>query len=310
MLPISTSIHLTYDRTYRTPITEQIRRLAADGFAYLDFNYLDLCDDPRSPFIGDAWQTWLESAGNAAAAAGAVFNQAHAPMPVLSNGSDLTLYKERIRRSFVGCQMLGIPWMVFHYFHSDNAYGTGKTAEQFNMDFFRDMLEMAHRYNVGIAIENLFVGAKFHGEMLSAPELQLALIDELNDPLIGACWDTGHGNLRCYAKPECNGPRCDASILCDVYANVTRLGKRLKALHVHDNNGQNDDHIPPMLGGSVDWNAFTRALHDIGYDHSFTFEAHNTVYRLRAFGVPEEVTDDAIRLLHQIGESLVARTGL
>ena len=65
-----------------------------------------------------------------------------------------------------------------------------------------------------------------------------------------------------------------------------------------------------MLGGSVDWNAFTRALHDIGYNHSFTFEAHNTVYRLRAFGVPEEVTDEAIRLLHRIGEELAARTGL
>lgn len=310
MLPISTSIHLTYDREYRTPIAEQIRRLVADGFMYLDFNFLDLCDDARSPFIGDDWQSFIHTAGDTAAASGAVFNQAHAPMPVQSNGSDLPLYLERIRRSFVGCRMLGIPWMVFHYFHSDNAFGSGKTAEEFNMEFFGTVLEMAHLYNVGIAIENLFYGAVFHGEMLSAPELQLALIDELHDPLVGACWDTGHGNLRCYAKPEKNGPRCDAEILCDHYANLTRLGKRLKALHIHDNNGQNDDHIPPLLGGCVDWDAVTRALHAIGYDHSFTFEAHNTVYRLRAFGVPEEVTDDAIRLLHRIGEELVARTGL
>lgn len=310
MLPISTSIHLTYDREYRTPITEQIQHLVANGFKYLDFNYLDLCDDVRSPFIGDDWQRFIHDAGEAAAASGAVFNQAHAPMPVLSNGTDLTLYLERVRRSFVGCQQLGIPWMVFHYFHHDNAFDSGKTAEQFNMEFFATVLEMAHRYGVGIAIENLFYGAVFHGEMLSAPELQIALIDELHDPLVGACWDTGHGNLRCYAKPENNGSRSDAAVLCDHYANLIRLGKRLKALHIHDNNGYNDDHIPPMMGGCIDWHAVTRALHDIGYHHSFTFEAHNTVYRLRAFGVPEETIDNAIRLLHNIGEELVTRIGL
>ena len=309
MLPISTSIHLTYDREYRIPISEQIRHLVADGFTCLDFNFLDLCDDVRSPFISEDWQKWIASAGEAAITAGAVFNQAHAPMPVLSHANDYSLFMERIRRSFIGCHMLGIPWMVFHYFHTDNAFGSGKSAEECNMDFFRSVLDMAHQYNVGIAIENLFYGAEFHGERLNAPELQLALIDELNDPLVGACWDTGHGNLRCYTVPERNGPRCDASILCDQYANLKRLGKRLKALHVHDNNGQNDDHIPPFQG-IIDWDAVTRALHDIGYEHSFTFEAHNTVYRLRAFGVAESVTDDAIRLLHRIGEELVARTGL
>ena len=42
-----------------------------------------------------------------------------------------------------------------------------------------------------------------------------------------------------------------------------------------------------------------RALDEIGYEHSFTFEAHNA-----ARGLPEPLKDEGARLLYRMGEAL------
>lgn len=48
-----------------------------------------------------------------------------------------------------------------------------------------------------------------------------------------------------------------------------------------------------------------RALDEIDYKHSFTFEAHFTVSRMNRYGLDEAVTDTAIHLLWQIGDAIV-----
>lgn len=83
------------------------------------------------------------------------------------------------------------------------------------------------------------------------------------------------------------------------YKEITKLGKRLKALHIDDNR-MNDDYIA-LLDETINWEAVMRALRDIGYEHSFTFEAHNAVRRL-----PECMVDEKIRCIHRIGEILVS----
>jgi sugar phosphate isomerase/epimerase len=86
----------------------------------------------------------------------------------------------------------------------------------------------------------------------------------------------------------------------DQYSAITKIGKRLKCLHIHDNNGHDDDHIAPF-DGTVSWKDVMRGLKDAGYEHSFTFEAHNSVKRL-----PDNCKDDKIRFLLKVGEALVA----
>jgi sugar phosphate isomerase/epimerase len=58
-------------------------------------------------------------------------------------------------------------------------------------------------------------------------------------------------------------------------------------------------HLMPGIG-QIAWGDVIRALDDIGYEHSFTFEAHNAVR-----GVPEACRDAAARLLHDVGVALV-----
>lgn len=81
-------------------------------------------------------------------------------------------------------------------------------------------------------------------------------MDAFNNPLVGCCWDTGHGMI--------SGD--------DQYEALTLLGHRVKALHIDDNYGTaRDVHLLPYEG-LIDWSKVLRALREIGYDHDFAFE--------------------------------------
>lgn len=296
--PVSTSIHLTRDPDYIVPLDHQIKRIIDAGFRYLDFNFLDHYYSPASPFTTDKWRSWIGVARETADKRGAVFNQAHAPCPVFNCEKDMPLLREYCRRSFIGCKDLGIPWMVFHHIGNPKNFGSDLTKFEFDKLFFSWMLEDAHKYGVGIAIENLFQGGEVGGVRLNPVDYVIALSDELNDPLVGVCCDVGHCHIKKY---NLIGTPTDT---IDVGENLKRIGHRLRATHIHDNISLEDDHIPPFMG-DIDWKGVMRALDEIDYKHSFTFEAHYTVSRMNRNGLDETVTDTAIHLLWQIGDAIV-----
>ncbi len=67
----------------------------------------------------------------------------------------------------------------------------------------------------------------------AVPDELCELIDTLNHPLIGACWDTGHARMMHHDQKAC----------------LTAIGSRLKALHIQENDGRNDDHMLPFASG-------------------------------------------------------------
>ena len=71
------------------PLNEAITRHAKAGFKFLDFNFLDWQEEASSPFLSDAWEEWILSAGETAEELGVCFNQAHAPVPCLRFGKEL-----------------------------------------------------------------------------------------------------------------------------------------------------------------------------------------------------------------------------
>lgn len=289
---ISTSIHLFFDRDPAT-LNRQIERHIQAGFRFLDFNFLDWGAIPSCPFYSQDWERWLLSAGETAEKRGARFNQAHAPVPVFNLKSDLPAYEAACARAFEGCRLLGIPWMVFHHVPDPWQYGSAQSKFDFDRALFTRMLEHARRTGVGIAIENLFDGGRVDGQAKNPVDYAIALADALGDPLVGVCCDTGHCHIRQY---NLLGGAGDTDSPAQA---VRRIGSRLKALHVHDNMGWGDDHIAPLYG-TIDWLDFMRALGEIHYAHSFTFEAHNAARRF-----PESMKDEAAAFLHRIGETLV-----
>lgn len=82
------------------------------------------------------------------------------------------------------------------------------------------------------------------------------LIDLVGSPHLGICLDTGHLNIK-------GGSQGDF---------IRFAGPRLKALHIHDNEGKEDQHILPFSCGSINWQEVVGALREIGYRHLFNFE--------------------------------------
>ena len=296
--PVSTSIHL-YQNLGLT-LNEQIEKHTDAGFRFLDFNFLDWQNVEDSPLLGDGWEAWIDGAGDTAARRGARFNQAHAPVPCLRFAKDYEGLVAAIRRSIRACHTLGIPQMVYHSLVYPEAYGLSGTWHEANRTFFRSLMDDAAKYGVGICVENVWPVCKYRENPVWQTDALIDFVDSLGDSdTVGICWDTGHGNLTGNGHNYAANANPELRPYGNQYENITKIGKRLRALHINDNNGLDDDHIMPG-GGTIAWDDVIRALDDIGYQHSFTFEAHHAVIRVRP-----ECKDAAARLLHDVGVALV-----
>lgn len=71
---------------------------------------------------------------------------------------------------------------------------------------------------------------------------------------VGACLDTGHAHLA-----------------GELYPLVYKMAPYLRLLHVHDNKGHGDDHLPPG-DGRIDWTALLKELAGVNFTGAFILE--------------------------------------
>lgn len=161
---------------------------------------------------------------------------------------------EVMRRSLRLTGLIGVKYWVIHPIMP---YGDYQDPEpevfwQMNLDFFRALLPVAKEYGITICFENMPMLAL----AISTPEATLRFIRDMDDEHFKFCLDTGHCAVF--------GLSCGDA--------VRMAGGDLKVLHVHDNNGLGDQHLPPYRG-VVDWAAFGAALREIHFDGVFSLEA-------------------------------------
>ena len=278
------SLNVFFDSEFNVDVTAQLYRVVDAGFRHLDMNFWDWSHDPRSPFKQEGWEKWVERIGECAERAGAVFTQAHAHVYNFYDFPAENEHEEQIRRSIIGAGMLGIPWIVLHTSAKPGWEEEGAREQMVgdNVEYFRAQAELAAKWHTGIALENMSRPAS---GFCSAGQL-IDLIDRIDMPNVGACWDTGHANLSGQDQP----------------ASIRALGKRLHALHIADNFGVTDDHTMPFIG-NIDWAPLVEALNDIGYDGDFTFESHMLIRK-----VPENCKADALRLTYRVGVTLAGNS--
>ena len=129
---------------------------------------------------------------------------------------------------------------------------------------YLELLPFAREHNVKIATENMWNWDSEKDEACFAacatPESFVKHIDAVNDDFLVACLDIGHAEMRGAGQGAANTARA--------------LGRRLQALHIHDNDKWHDSHQIPF-SMSIDFAAVVRALKDIGYKGWFTLEADN-----------------------------------
>lgn len=122
----------------------------------------------------------------------------------------------------------------------------------------RELSEHVAGSDMVICLENLF----------SKPMVQTAggileLIEAAGGAdNLGICLDIGHQHRVFSHGLSADTPR----------DFIQKAGKRLKALHVHDNMGDKDDHLLPFAKKGLDWKMFMQALEENGFDGIFNLE--------------------------------------
>lgn len=268
---------------------QAIRMLAEAGFQAVDYTMFSLADE-KPLLMTDAWRTEVLELKTLADTLGLPFVQGHAPFSFrdYSEESWRHFIFPRLLRSIEISGLLGIENLVIHPVHHLDYKKNKNLLHDWNMTFYRALLPYAKDAGVRICLENMWQRDRKRGNIISddtcsAAEEMAAWADELNDPSIGVCLDIGHCGL----------------VGRDADSAVRVLGRRLSALHVHDNDFMSDLHTLPYLG-HADWNAVLAALREVGYEGNFTYEAD------RFFeGMPDEIVPAALKFMVQTGRYMI-----
>lgn len=138
----------------------------------------------------------------------------------------------------------GIDTLVVHPFEKIKP-DTNK--DHLCLERFRKLGDYASKYDVKLAVENL-----------ADNEVLKKILNYADNPFIGLCFDSGHNNIVAHN---------DFSLLSD-------YRDKIYALHLHDNDGQEDLHRLPFEG-NLDWEQFISAIDDSEYAKSFMLESSN-----------------------------------
>jgi len=178
----------------------------------------------------------------------------HAPFNDLNPGaSDPRIFevtRERLFQTLAIAERTGAKLIVCHpgYEHWRYAGNVDQWLEA-SLHFWPAILQRAEQLQCTITLENVFD---------TRPEPLHRLLTSLDHPLLGHCFDIGHWYLF-----------SDVSI--PEWLDV--LGPYLKHLHLHDNTGSNDAHMP-VGEGNIDFQLFFSELTRRSLCPSLTLEAH------------------------------------
>jgi sugar phosphate isomerase/epimerase len=179
----------------------------------------------------------------------------HAPFMDLNPGADDPLVKSatevRFRQLLDAAAILRPRVAVFHPAYYKWRYG-GRTDVWLrnSVDTWKRVMDRASGLGLRVAVENVFD---------ENPDAIRMLLEKIDHPDFGFCFDTGH---------------CKLFSLVPMEQWFEALGSRLKEVHLHDNDGTADAHW--ALGkGTIDFDEFFRLMSRYAPRPVFTIEAHD-----------------------------------
>ena len=249
-----------------------VDRLARLGYEGIDMGFDYWIYDETSPFLQNDYLEWARGLKNRADAAGIVYTHAHAPGE--ADADDM------VERSIKAAAALGARYLVVHpIWHEKN----GKTIESklrfldVNAKAIKKWLPLAKESGVVLLSENILWGAS------ADPRNIAKLVKAVNSPWFGWCFDVGHAHC------------------CGYESNVLKECVTVPlSLHIQDNDGSGDGHLIPG-DGTIDWTAFVKTLHEIGYLGDCVLEAHH-----QSLEAPDAARDAILARLRGVAEDLRA----
>lgn len=267
------------------------RKIKQAGITCVDYNIAK----PKEE-VGELDITYYKKHQECAVKYGLKFSQVHAPIFKYESGN---LDKEEyiigeMKKSIAICSLLGSRYLVVHPL--ELAFEVGREREkEINLEYFGALAEEAIHKNIVICIENMPYrkdGRVWEGACSDADKT-VEYIEILNErageECFGACFDVGHANI----------------LGKNIKEEVRILGKYLKVLHIHDNDGISDLHqLPYGFSGyksgicTTDWSGFLLGLREIGFEGVLGFETY------RSFtNYPGVLQDAVLKLIYRIGSN-------
>lgn len=223
----------------------------------------------------DQFEAYFDNIRNLAKCYELIISQTHGRCRTYTPSLEEQEYARWVsERDLKATAILGAPACVIHQIT------TGKWSDYYknipfmhskNKEFFDYLAPIAEKYQTCYSLET-FGRAWVNGEHIADLWSDIHLLKEQFDMLDGSwktmCVDTGHTNE---ATPFGKPSPAEA---------IRILGKDVTLLHLHDNNGSYDQHLPPLMGdrGCVDWPDVFDALDEIGYQGVYNFELRLVPY--------------------------------
>jgi sugar phosphate isomerase/epimerase len=231
------------------PLTEEIKTLAALGFDYLELGM----DPPHG--LPERLRPRLAEVRSALAGEGLGLPVVHLPTFVWLADVYASIREASLTEVFKALDLaaeIGVEKAVLH-----PGYLTGlmtftpDIGKKYAAESLDRILEHAAGLGVTICLENMFPRA---GHMCR-PEEFIGVLDR--HPGLMITLDLGHANIR--------SPRGQAA----AFVEIAR--ERIGHVHVGDNNGREDEHLP-LGAGRLDLAGGLAAIKASGYDRTITLE--------------------------------------
>jgi sugar phosphate isomerase/epimerase len=123
--------------------------------------------------------------------------------------------------------------------------------------FFTELIDQASACDCRLALENIYE---------ESPDTLVQLVDGIASDWFGHCFDAGHWQLF--------GKRSMTEWL-------DAIGTKLLHLHLHDNHGEADEHLP-VGEGTIDFTPLQQKLGAMASQPSITLEAHSPEHLKRS----------------------------
>ena len=119
-----------------------------------------------------------------------------------------------------------------------------------NADFWKSEMTRWERANISIVLEN---------EIERSPDILIKLVRKVDNPLLGLCLDVGHQRL---------------FSMISAATWIESMGKHLKHVHLHDNDGQADRHWP-IGTGNIEFEPIFKAIELQAPDATLSLEVED-----------------------------------
>ena len=207
----------------------------------------------------DGWRRQVEGILEASSEVGLGIELCH--LPCLNgnpqkNEAVLTAFAEKMHRAIDAASALGVSHAVLHPTTPLLPMKKYDRAAQrdFVLGHLSPFVEHAERVGLSLAVENMRIPPSVVSShrYCQEPEELCEVADTLG---IGICWDFGHANTVGFCQSEA----------------LAYVGKRLRVLHVNDNDGIEDEHLAPFMG-TIDWRDAMHGLALAGFDGLLNYE--------------------------------------